>query len=1149
MATIPLEQHSRPSLESRYTDGEGRVFLTGIQAIVRLILEQQRSDRRQGSRTAAFVSGYEGSPLGGLDIELHRRSALLDELAVVHRPGLNEELAATAVAGTQLAPARPDSRYEGVVGYWYGKAPGLDRATDALRHANFGGTHPLGGALALVGDDPVSKSSTVTSASEQALAELAIPTVYPADPQEIIDLGLHAIAMSRASGLWSAMKIVTNVADGAADVLLRPARTQPVQPAIADAHGPFRHTPTADLGGPTAVEAERTAYGIRLDVAREYARLNGLNLIESHGSSDRIGIVAAGKTYLDVCQALERLGLDPAERGRQGIRVLKLGMIFPVEPSVVDDFATGLEEIIVIEEKRPFLESALKDLLYGRANAPSMVGKRDLDGSPLFAEAGELDPDGIAVGLARRLATHEGLSGIVDRLTYPLLPLVSVGAPEPSRTAYFCSGCPHNRSTRVPRGSVVGAGIGCHAMVMRMDPERVGDLIGLTQMGGEGAHWIGLAPFVEGNHLLQNIGDGTFHHSGSLAVRAAVAAGINVTYKLLYNSAVAMTGGQEVAGIRTVPEITQILSAEGVSRVIVTTEDAHRYRGQRLGAGTEVWHRDRMDEAQQLLARTGGVTVLIHDQQCATEKRRDLKRHPSKESELRVFINERVCEGCGDCGTKSNCLSVEPVDTDYGRKTRIHQSSCNTDYSCLTGDCPSFITVKPGRRRAARRAPAGGSPKLPNPQSRVPEQDFAIRITGIGGTGVVTVAQIIANAAHIAGLHVRSLDQTGLSQKAGPVVSDIKVSRQPLTRANKLGAAECDLYLGCDLLVAADPKYLGVADPKRTVAVLSTGRVPTGQMVVSVDAGFPEIDVLTARIDAVSRPGTGVRFNARAKSQEGFGGDQYANVMLLGAAYQAGALPLPPGAIEDAIRLNGVAVEDNLNAFSRGRGVAIASPDAPTEAPTPESELDRVLHERGTDLAAYQNRDYAESYVRFVEHVRRVEHERLSSAPGLAIVVARNLYKLMAYKDEYEVARLSLDPAVRAEITEQFGPEVRYSWQLHPPALRKLGLERKISLGPWATPLLRTLRAGRRLRGTPLDPFGRFEVRTVERRMIEEYRAVVTELLRGLNHHNHALALQIAALPDVVRGYESVKLANVSLYHERLSALMADFAGTTVTAH
>ena len=1146
MATIPLEQHSRPSLESRYTDGEGRVFLTGVQAIVRLILDQQRSDRRQGRRTAAFVSGYSGSPLGGLDIELHRRSALLDELAVVHRPGLNEELAATAVAGTQLAPDRPDSQFEGVVGYWYGKAPGLDRATDALRHANFGGTHPLGGALALVGDDPVSKSSTVTSASEQALAELAIPTVYPADPQEIIDLGLHAIAMSRASGLWSAMKLVTNVADGAADVLLRPDRARPVDPAISDADGPFRHTPTADLGGPTAVEAERTAYGIRLNVAREYARINGLNVLESHGSSDRIGIVAAGKTYLDVCQALERLGLSPAERGRQGIRVLKLGMIFPIEPTVVEEFATGLEEIIVVEEKRPFLESALKDLLYGRATP--IVGKRDLDGSSLFAAAGELDPDGIALGMARRLATYEGLGEIADSLAHPLAPVVSAGMPEPSRTAYFCSGCPHNRSTRVPRGSVVGAGIGCHAMVMRMDPERVGDLIGLTQMGGEGAHWIGLEPFVEGNHLLQNIGDGTFHHSGSLAVRAAVAAGINVTYKLLYNSAVAMTGGQEVVGIRSVPEITQMLSAEGVSRVIVTTEDAHRYRGQHLGAGTEIWHRDRIDEAQQVLARTSGVTVLIHDQQCATEKRRQLKRHPSKESELRVFINERVCEGCGDCGTKSNCLSVEPVETDYGRKTRIHQSSCNTDYSCLTGDCPSFITVRPGRRRGATRALDGGFPKLPDPPSRVPEQDFAIRITGIGGTGVVTVAQIIANAAHIAGLHVRSLDQTGLSQKAGPVVSDIKVSRHPLTGANKLGAAGCDLYLGCDLLVAADPKYLGVADPKRTVAVLSTGRVPTGQMVVSVDAGFPDIDVLTARIDAVSRPGTGVRFNARAKSQESFGGDQYANVMLLGAAYQAGALPIPPGAIEDAIRLNGVAVEDNLNAFARGRGVATASPDTPTEAPTPESELDQVLRERGTDLAAYQNRDYAESYVRFVEHVRTVEHERLSSAADLAIVVARNLYKLMAYKDEYEVARLSLDPAVRAEIAEQFGPEARYSWKFHPPALRKLGLDRKISLGRWATPLLLTLRAGRRLRGTPLDPFARSEVRVVERKMIDEYRTAVTELLSGLDQHNHALALQIAALPDVVRGYESVKLANVSLYHERLAALMAEFAGTTMTA-
>jgi indolepyruvate ferredoxin oxidoreductase len=1151
MSTMPLAHRPHASLEDRYTAVDRRVLLTGIQAIVRLMLEQQRLDRRHGRRTAAFVSGYEGSPLGGLDIELARRRALLDELQIVHMPGLNEELAATAVAGTQLVPSRPDARFEGVVGYWYGKAPGLDRATDALRHANFGGTHPLGGALAIVGDDPVSKSSTVTSASELALAELAMPTVYPADPQEIVDLGLHAIALSRASGLWAAMKVVTNVADGAADVGVAEARPDPLMPEFSDGGRAFRHVPTADLGGPKAVDAERSAYGIRMDVAREYARLNGLNALDGHGARDRIGIVAAGKTYLDVRQALARLGLDTAARERHGIRLLKLELLFPLDPMIVDELADGLDELIVVEEKRAFVETALKEQLYGRAGAPAIVGKRDRDGSPLVPGDGELDPDRVAEALARRLAVHDGLGEVADRLARPAarLTITTAGPPATARTPYFCSGCPHNRSTRVPDGSLVGAGIGCHAMVLMMEPDRVGDVVGLTQMGGEGAQWIGLAPFLETGHFLQNIGDGTFHHSGSLALRAAVAAGANVTYKLLYNSAVAMTGGQPVVGLRTVPELTHLLRAEGVTRTIVTTEDPKRHRRVDLAAGTEVWHRDRLEEAQRTLARSPGVSVLIHDQQCATEKRRQRKRSPPSTSETRVFINERVCEGCGDCGAKSNCLSVEPVETDYGRKTRIHQASCNTDYSCLDGDCPSFLTVKPGRKPKAGSATAtGGASQLPEPSLCVPPEEFAIRITGIGGTGVVTVAQIVANAAHLAGLHVRTLDQTGLSQKAGPVVSDVKVSRSLLRRSNKLGAGECDLYLGCDLLVAADPKHLGVADPARTVAIVSTDRVPTGQMIVDADAGFPDRAELTGRIDTVSRPGTGARIDTRALLQEGSLGDQYANVLLLGAAYQAGGIPLPPGALEDAIRLNGVAVEENLRAFARGRRRIVDPPVGPGAAPAaPRRELERLLSERGSDLVAYQNAAYAAAYARLVEQVRRVEEERTPGTDALAVTVARNLYKLMAYKDEYEVARLSLDRALRAQIHAQFGPDATYAWRLHPPLLRKLGLRRKIALGRWATPLFVTLRGGRRLRGTPFDPFGRFEVRRVERRLASEYTAAVKELLAGLHSGNHALAVEIAALPDLVRGYEHVKLANVARYDERLGALRAEFA-TTIAA-
>ncbi|HLI36680.1 MAG TPA: indolepyruvate ferredoxin oxidoreductase family protein [Streptosporangiaceae bacterium] len=1278
----------RSTLDDRYLAEDGLVHLTGIQALARLPLDVRRADKRAGRTTAVFISGYEGSPLAGYDLELARNQKLLDDYGIVFRPAVNEELAATAVQGTQLASASPDRRVEGVTGIWYGKSPGLDRATDALRHANLMGTHHRGGAVALVGDDPAAKSSTVPGASELLLADLGMPTLYPADPQEALDLGLHAVAMSRASGLWTAMKIATNVADGSGTVRVHPDRVIPVLPDSG-----YRHEVTAHMIQPVLGELERSRDGIRLQIAAAYAAANGLNQIvrggadggraggdggraggdggraggdgSGAGGADRVGIVAAGKTFLDLRQALRILGFDDAELARRGVRLLKLGMIYPLEPSVVADFAAGLTEIIVVEEKRPHVETAIKDLLYGRAAAPAVSGKRDGDGTALFPRDGELDPDMIARGLAGRLAAigqfpsaERWLRDTRDKDAADARePRQRTGLPLVARTPYFCSGCPHNSSTKAPEGSLVGAGIGCHAMVTLMDPGQVGKVAGLTQMGGEGAQWIGMAPFVTQRHLLQNIGDGTFHHSGSLAVRAAVAAGANITYKILYNSAVAMTGGQRPAGVLSVPDMARALAAEGVRQIIITTEEPGRYRRASLPRGTRVWHRDRLIEAQEALAKAGGVTVLIHDQECATELRRKRRRGLAPEPARRVLINERVCEGCGDCGQKSNCLSVQPVQTEFGRKTQIDQSSCNKDYSCLKGDCPAFLVVEPGPGRgkgiAARRlAPALDAASLPEPPSAAGTRPAAAgrpagnghaewaghpaaagraagdgdtaraggagsfpgthttRITGIGGSGVVTLSQILSVAATLAGWHVRALDQTGLAQKGGAVVSDVKITAGPVEQAHKAAQRECDLYLGCDLLVAADPAYLAAADPGRTVAVVSTAEVPTGQMVIDTSAAFPALSQLTGRIRDATRCADAVFLNARQLSEALLGDDQYANILLAGAAYQAGALPVPAGAIEEAIRINGVRADANVQAFRRGRqavadpaalaatlaelrgghagsaaagagaGAGVRAGDADAMGTSPErmvdaapastvprgaertvdtgpgsvapggaaglarivraepgSELARLTAIRVPDLAAYQDAAYAREYAETVERVRAAEARHVPGSTELAEAVARYLYKLMAYKDEYEVARLSLDPAAAAAVRAQFGEGARVSYLLHPPLLRAMGMSGKIALGPWFRPAFRVLAASRRLRGTRLDVFGYTRVRRTERALVTQYREVVDELLANLSPGTHGLATQIASLPDMVRGYEDVKLASVRRYQERLADL------------
>ena len=1156
-ATRRSREAREPSLDDRYVLEEGRVLLTGVQALVRLLLDQHRTDRRRGLRTATLVSGYQGSPLGGLDKELQRRREICERHHVVHVPGLNEELGATSAWGSQLASALPGARYDGVLAMWYGKAPGIDRATDALRHGNFVGVSRTGGGLAVVGDDPSCKSSTIPSASETLLQSLHMPVFYPGGVQDVLELGLHALACSRASGLWSGFKTVTAVADAVGSVEVGTRRVTPVIPEVEWEGRPYEHRPDGNLLAPASLEMERTLLGPRTELALAYARENEVNRTE--GARDGwLGVVSAGKSYYDLLRALADMGLDERALERAGLRILKLGMIWPLEPEAVQAFAAGLEEILVVEEKRAFVEPQLKELLYRQAGAPRIVGRRDERGEPLLPAAGDLDPDRIVRALAARLRERIVIESVearvraldeVERRPAPL--------PMAARTPFFCSGCPHNSSAVAPDGTLVGAGIGCHTMVL-LNPQGKGEITGLTQMGGEGAQWIGQAPFTDDRHLVQNIGDGTFHHSGSLAVRAAVAAGVNITFKLLYNDAVAMTGGQRVEGALAVPELTKLLELEGAKRIVVTTEEPPRYRGVELAGIAEVRHRKELLAAQEELATVEGVTVLIHDQACAAETRRLRKRGKAEDPPERMWINERVCEGCGDCGAKSSCLSVVPVDTELGRKTRIHQASCNKDYSCLEGDCPSFLTVIP--KEKARPEPRMPPIEPPEPVPLVSDRDLSIRMIGVGGTGVVTVNQVLGMAALIDGLQVAGLDQTGLSQKGGPVVSDLRLSRDAIRGSGKACAAGVDVYLGFDLLGAAAPANLAVAVPSRTAAVVSTSAVPTGRMVVDPEERYPELAAQIEAIDAATRREDNFYLDAQALAERLFGDHMPANTIALGAAYQRGLLPVSRAAIEQAIRLNGAAVEANLAAFAWGRA-CVAVPEAVEELTRPpagdapalepsarerelidavapeEGELRRLLEVRVPDLAGYQSLRLAERYVELLRRVRAAEEERAPGHLELTEAAARGLHKLMTYKDEYEVARLHLDAAERAKLERELGEDVRIWFNMHPPLLRALGLKRKLRLGRWFTPVLRALRAMRRVRGTALDPFGHTKVRRTERALVPEYEALVEEALEHLSPQTYATAVELCELPELVRGYEEIKLRGVARFRKRAEVL------------
>ncbi|MFC0623136.1 indolepyruvate ferredoxin oxidoreductase family protein [Kribbella deserti] len=1137
-------------LADRFRPSGPPTLLTGVQAIARLLVEHRALDRRRGMRTASFVSGYQGSPLGGLDRLLADLREVLDENDIRFVPGLNEELAATSVWGSQIDLPLGNGTHDGVTGFWYGKGPGVDRATDALRHANMYGVNPHGGAVLLVGDDPASKSSTVPAVSERSLATLGIPVLFPRNAAEIVTLGLHAIEMSRTSGCVVAIKIVADVADGAWAVGSAASDVAPVVPAIEWEGKPYRYEQRPMVLRPDAiVRAEADLVGPRTELVRTYAVANGIDVLDIDPPHAKVGFVASGSCYDSMRQAMTDLGVTDEALAQAGIRVLRLGLMSPVATGTIHSFAAGLDRIVVVEDKTSFVETQIREILYGTPNAPQILGKRDAVGRALIPADGELTSGRLLSPMRHVLADLVAITPpAAKRIQLPLL--------STSRSAYFCSGCPHNRSTALPEGSMGGGGIGCHAMVTISDREDSA-VTGVTQMGGEGAQWIGQAWFTDAGHIFQNVGDGTFFHSGQLAVQACIAAGVNITYKVLYNDVVAMTGAQDAEGALTVPQLTHKLRTEGVQKIIVCADEPERHRRRDLADGTLLWHRDRLDEAQHMLREIPGVTVLIYDQHCAADARRQRKRGTLPARTQRVVINEAVCEGCGDCGVKSNCLSVQPVDTEYGRKTRIEQTSCNTDFSCLDGDCPSFVTVETAPRRTRKGTSKKKRASFPAPPSVAPssaEDRIAgtqnVFMAGIGGTGIVTVNQVLATAAFRAGYAVESLDQTGLSQKAGPVTGHLRFADGDLEPANRLTPGSADCLLGFDLLTLAEDRNLAYGNVASTRIVVSTSRTATGAMVYDPSVQHPEEAGLLARVRTAGRDM--FDFDALEAGERIFGNTIAANFLLVGAAYQTGALRLPAAAIEEAIEINGTAVAANIAAFRWGRA-AVTDPAAFRAAgtvPTPaaervvpasvaasglQGEVLRLVSQRAADLVAYQNVKLADSYVDFVARIAAAE-QAVTTETRFTEAVARNLFKLTAYKDEYEVARLLTDQEFLDSTGESF-PGGVVSFKLHPPVLRAMGRTKKMSFGPKSHGALRVLARLKPLRGTRADLFGYAHLRRVERELRDHYRATVAKLAAELDLTSYERAVQVASLPDLVRGYESVKLRNIERYADALQNL------------
>ncbi len=1139
-------------LEHRYTRQSGRVFLTGVQALVRLPMLQRERDAAAGLDTAGFISGYRGSPLGTYDLALWEAREHLERHHVRFVPGVNEDLAATAVWGSQQANLLPGARYDGVFGIWYGKGPGVDRSCDALKHGNYAGSSPRGGVLVLTGDDPGAKSSSIAHQSEQALVHCGIPVLVPSNVQEYLDFGLLGFALSRYSGAWVGMKCLTDTVDSGGSVSVGPDRVRIVEPTD------FTRPEGLHIGwGNLPIAVEQRLYHERLPAAQAFARANGLDRVVIDSPRRRLGIVTAGKGYLDVRQALDELGIDPERAADHGLAVYKVGMTWPLEPVLARRFCEGLEDVLVVEEKRPLVEEQLARLLYNAERRPRLLGKTDETGAPLVPSVGELSPPRVAEAVRSWLDRRA--PGLVARARSRTTVDLGAAAGGLVRLPSFCSGCPHNTSTVVPDGSLALGGIGCHGMAVWLPERRT---LAVTHMGGEGANWIGQAPFTETPHIFQNMGDGTYFHSGLLAIRAAVTAGVNITYKILVNGAVAMTGGQPIEGEPiegevTAPEIARQLAAEGVRRIAVVSNDVEKYDRGAFPPGVTVQHRDHLDTVQRELREHPGVSALVYDQTCAAEARRLRKRGEFPDPDQRIVINELVCEGCGDCSVQSNCISIEPIETELGRKRRINQSSCNKDYSCLKGYCPSFVSVIGGRvRRAAGGVDADVQALLagvPDPRVADTERPFDILVGGIGGTGVVTVGALIGMAAHLEGKGVSTLDVTGLAQKNGPVTSHVRIADDSdALFASRIAEGRADLVLGCDIVVSSGADALSKMSKDRTTAVVNTHVAPTSDF-----ASHPDLDLSPRRMQAaIAKTAEDPHFvDASGLATALLGDALAANLFLLGYALQRGRIPVGLPALHRAIELNGRAIEMNKRALAWGRLAAhdLAAVEAAarpalraSQASEPARSLDEIVRRRAEFLVGYQGERLARRYRALVDRVAQREREAVPGREGLALAVARYYAKLLAYKDEYEVARLYTNGEFQRQIEAEFEGDYRLQIHLAPPWSMNpreaaTGRHRKWTLGAWMFPLLRVLARGRFLRGTPFDPFGWTAHRRLERQLIREYESRVEELLAGLTPDTFDVAVEIASIPEHVRGFDTVKEEQLAQAREKEALLLADF--------
>ena len=1152
------------SLDDKYTCTTGRAYLTGIEALVRLPILQSQRDKAKGLATAGFISGYRGSPIGGYDNALWRAGSLLKEYNIHFQPGVNEELAATALMGSQQVNLFPEAKYDGVFGLWYGKGPGLDRAMDAIKHANNTGASQFGGVLAVVGDDHMAKSSTLAYQSEPMFIGASVPVLNPAGVQDVLDFGLIGWAMSRYSGCWVGMKVTAENMDAAIAADMNPERLQLVEPDDFAMPESGVHSRWPD----PFLEQEERLQEHKIHAALAFARANRIDKVALDCSRPRFGIVATGKAYFDVLHALSDLGIDAAKREAIGLLVYKVAMSWPLEPQSIGEFARGLEEILVVEEKRPLIEEQLKSQLYSLPDdqRPRVVGKRDAQGAALLSSIAELSASDVAKAIASRLeklASPIDLAlpgAVLQTRTLPTGPAASL----PQRKPWFCAGCPHNTSTKVPEGSRALAGIGCHFMVTWMDR----DTETFTQMGGEGASWIGQAPFTNTRHVFQNIGDGTYFHSGILAIRAAIASGANITYKILYNDAVAMTGGQHVDGSLTVEQMVYQLKGEGVKRIAVVSDLPEKYASDfPKFEGLSVDHRDRFTAIQKALRELDGTSVIIYEQTCATEKRRRRKRGMLEDPDKRVFINAGVCEGCGDCGVQSNCLAVAPKETALGRKRVIDQNACNKDYSCLKGFCPSFVTVKGATlHKALAVSTEQNFPELPTPQCCDDElsEPYNILLTGVGGMGVLTIGSIIGMAAHIEGKGVAVLTQTGLAQKFGAVSSHVRIAKkQADIHGVRVPAGKGQLMLGADMVVSSAQASLNCLDSSAAVAIVNNHGSPTADFTQDPDAPFPE-----QAMEQVIGSATNAThfFDASVLGTALLGDAMTSNLILLGFAWQKGLLPLGQIALEQAITLNGVAVEANLQAFLWGRRLAeqpgkvkdLAGLDALIAAEqNGEAEtLEDIVAYRVSELRKYQNRTYARRYQTLVDKVKAVEQKLGAAELALTNTVARNYHKLLAYKDEYEVARLYTDGEFSESLKQQFDGDYKLTFHLAPPLLSKRDPETghliKREFGPWMLPAFRVLAKLKFLRGTALDVFGRSEERKLERSLIGDYEQQVEQLLSVLSGQNSspetlpetlAIAVEIAGLPHFIRGFGHVKEANIATAQRRGVALMRQLKG------